>query len=204
MIEVVAATSNKHKLKEFRELFKDLDIKILSLDDVGGAPEVIEDGDSFEANSGKKALEVSNYLNMPTFADDSGIVVEALDGKPGIYSARYAGENATDAENLDKLISDMKGCTNRNARFVCVISIAINGIVVASFKGEVKGTLTNGKSGGNGFGYDPIFIPDGYDKTFGDLGEDIKAKISHRAKAAQQVVDFVEEEMSALDDLDLL
>jgi len=204
MINIVAATNNKHKLEEFRDLLSDLDIKILSLNDVGGAPEVVEDGNSFEENSAKKALETSNYIKMPTFADDSGIVVEALNGAPGIFSARYAGEDASDKKNLEKLLFDMKDCTNRNASFVCVISIAFNGMIVASFKGEVKGVLTYKSTGDCGFGYDPIFIPNGYDKTFGELGDDIKSKISHRAKAVEQIIDFVEEEMSALDDLDLL
>lgn len=130
-------------------------------------------------------------------ADDSGLEVEALDGRPGIYSARYA---PTDKERIARLLDEMKGQTNRRARFVCAIAIAINGEVIESFEGEIKGTIVDAPRGESGFGYDPVFQPDGYDQTFGEMAPELKNRISHRANAFKLAMEFVEDEMSVLDD----
>ena len=167
MLQLLAATSNKHKVEEFRKMLNDLNsrVNIVTPDTIPNFPVLIEDGNSFEENAEKKAEQASAYADMAAFADDSGLVVEALDGAPGIYSARYAGEGATDAERIAKLLEAMKGKTDRRAKFVCAIAIAYRGDDVALFRGEVCGTIAEAPRGTNGFGYDPVFIPEGYDKT---------------------------------------
>ena len=135
-------------------------------------------------------------MAVPAFADDSGLEVEALDGRPGVYSSRYAD---SDPERIAKLLKELEGKDNRRARFVCSISIAFNGEIIETFEGEVKGTITLAPRGNGGFGYDPVFQPDGYDQTFGELPQEVKNKISHRANAFKKAMDFVDEEMSALD-----
>ena len=196
MAFIVAATGNQHKLAEYAQLLADQDIELKSLNDFPGYTEPEENGSSFEENAGIKAAAASLYTSAPAFADDSGLEVEALDGRPGIHSSRYA---ASDPERIAKLLGELEGKTNRRARFVCVISIAFNGEVIASFEGEVKGTILDAPRGENGFGYDPVFQPDGYDQTFGELPQEVKNKISHRANAFKKAMDFVDEEMSALD-----
>ena len=136
-------------------------------------------------------------LSVTAFADDSGLEVEALDNRPGIHSSRYA---ATDAERIAKLLKELEGKENRRARFVCVIAIAANGEVIETFEGEVKGTILSAPRGENGFGYDPIFQPDGFDKSFAELTQEEKNRISHRANAYAKALEFVEDEMSILDD----
>lgn len=193
MNKILAATHNKHKIAEFQEMLSSngLEIKIINPSVFPDFPELIENGSTFEANSAMKAEQASIFTKMTAFADDSGLAVDALDGAPGIYSARYAGENATDADRIAKLLNEMKDKTNRTARFVCVISIAHCGKKIASFRGEVVGTIASASAGSKGFGYDPVFIPDGYDKTFAELGADVKDKISHRARAFEQAVAFL-------------
>lgn len=194
---IVAATRNHHKLEEYKALLAGQNIELRSLNDYPDCPETEEDGSSFKENAAKKALAVCKYCDAPTFADDSGLEVEALDGAPGIYSARYA---ATDKERIARVLEELKDKTNRRARFVCVIAIAINGEVIETFEGSVSGTILLEPKGENGFGYDPIFQPDGEEKSFAELSAEIKNKISHRARAVKAVLDFVEEEMSILDD----
>ena len=194
---IVAATRNHHKLEEYKALLAGQNIELRSLNDYPDCPETEEDGSSFKENAAKKALAVCKYCDAPTFADDSGLEVEALDGAPGIYSARYA---ATDKERIDRVLEELKDKTNRRARFVCVIAVAINGEVIETFEGSVSGTILLEPKGENGFGYDPIFQPDGEEKSFAELSAEIKNKISHRARAVKAVLDFVEEEMSILDD----
>lgn len=199
MFELVAATRNRHKVEEFGALLgakSELGM-LKSLLDYPSCPEVVEDGDTFEANAEKKALEVSNFTGCPAFADDSGLEVDALNGAPGIHSARYAGEGASDADRIAKLLGELKDNPNRKARFVCVISVAFNGEVLQSFTGTCEGTIIDTPRGENGFGYDPIFVPDGYTKTFAELSETEKNKISHRAQAVAQAVEFFED-LSAL------
>ncbi|MBN2640092.1 MAG: RdgB/HAM1 family non-canonical purine NTP pyrophosphatase [Victivallales bacterium] len=200
MVQIVAATRNKHKLEELRkQLSAQDDAEIIGLDVYPQAPEVVEDGQTFAENAAKKALSANLYTDLPAFADDSGLCVEALDGAPGINSARYA--EGSDADRVAKLLEVMKGVSNRKAKFVCVIAIAINGEVIDTFTGEVHGTIAEEPRGNNGFGYDPVFIPENMDKTFGELPDEIKDGISHRHLAVKAALEFVEDELSsAFDD----
>ena len=197
MAYIVAATANAHKVDEYRKLLEGQNVELKSLLDYPGFPGVEENGRSFIENAGIKALAACKYCDVPAFADDSGLEVEALDGRPGIYSARYA---STDKERIARLLDEMKGQTNRRARFVCAIAIAINGEVIESFEGEIKGTIVDAPRGESGFGYDPVFQPDGYDQTFGEMAPELKNRISHRANAFKLAMEFVEDEMSVLDD----
>ncbi len=202
MLKLLAATKNAHKVEEFQSMLREngLDqIGIISTAAFQDFPELIENGETFEANSAMKAEQASRYAQMTAFADDSGLAVQALGGAPGVYSARYAGENATDADRIAKLLKEMDGMTDRRAAFVCVITLARRGEVIASFRGEVRGTITDAPAGSNGFGYDPVFIPEGYDKTFAELGGEVKDKISHRARAFEQAIEFIRRELKNLD-----
>lgn len=206
MLQLLAATSNKHKVEEFRKMLNDLNsrVNIVTPDAIPNFPVLIEDGHSFEENAEKKAEQASAYADMAAFADDSGLMVDALSGAPGIYSARYAGEGATDAARIAKLLDAMKGKTDRRARFVCAIAIAYRGDDVALFRGEVCGTIAEAPRGTNGFGYDPVFIPDGYDKTFGELPSEVKDSISHRAGAMVKAVKFIRAELDSMDDFEFV
>lgn len=197
MIQIVAATCNEHKLGEFRELLKDQSVEVVGLNNYPDYPDVEETGSTFKENAEIKALAANKYCDVPAFADDSGLVVEALDGAPGIRSSRYAD---SDAARIQRVLTELDDNENRRAKFVCALSIALNGEIIETFIGEVKGTIAREPRGENGFGYDPIFIPDGYDKTFGELASEIKDKISHRAKAFELAMEFIEDEMSCLDD----
>lgn len=196
MAHIVVATKNAHKVEEFRRLLADQDVELLSLADFPGAPDVEENGTTFAENASLKAAAASSYCDAAAFADDSGLEVEALDGRPGVYSSRYA---PTDPERIEKLLKELDGVENRRARFVCAIAIAFNGEVLEVFEGEVKGTITIAPRGKDGFGYDPVFLPDGYDKTFAELTGEEKNKISHRANAFAKALEFVEDTLSALD-----
>lgn len=197
MAQIVAATYNEHKLNEYRELLKDQKVEVVGLNAYKKLPEIKEDGATFEENASIKALAANKYCDIPAFADDSGLEVEALGGAPGIMSARYAD---SDSERITRILSELGNAQNRKAKFVCVIAIALNGEVIETFRGEVHGVITREPRGSNGFGYDPIFIPNGYDKTFGELDAEIKNKISHRALAFKKAMEFIEDEMSVLDD----
>ena len=197
MSYIVAATANLHKVEEYKKLLGDMDVEIKSLADFPNFPEVEENGSSFKENAAIKARAASKYCNAAAFADDSGLEVEALDGRPGIYSSRYA---ANDAERIAKLLGELDGKTNRRARFVCAIAIAFNGEVLETFEGTVEGTITLAPRGEGGFGYDPVFQPDGYDQTFGELPAEVKNSISHRARAFANAVEFVENELAMLGD----
>ncbi len=182
--KVFLATGNKKKIKEISSIFEGFDVEILSIQDGVEIPEVVEDGDTFEANSAKKALEISKFLDMPAIADDSGLCVEALDGAPGVYSARYSGENATDATNNEKLVKELVGVEDRRAKFVCVITLAKPSGEIYSFRGEIEGEIVDTPRGTEGFGYDPHFLVPEYHKTLAEIPE-IKNRISHRAKALE-------------------
>ena len=196
MSYIVIASANAHKVEEYRELLKDQDVDLHSLADYPGFPGVEEDGKTFTENASIKAVAVCKYCDVPAFADDSGLEVMALDGRPGIHSARYA-EN--DPARRAKLLKELEGVTDRRARFVCVIAIAMNGEVIETFEGEVKGTILTDERGEGGFGYDPLFVPDGYDQTFAEMPRELKNKISHRAEAFRKAMEFIEEQMSVLD-----
>jgi len=184
---LVIATRNKNKLREFQEILKDLKIEVRSLDDFGPTPEAIEDGETFDDNAYKKAIHTAKILGLPAIADDSGLVVDALKGEPGVYSARYAGENATDEENCQKLLSELKGVGNRRAHFQCVLSIAVPSGPALTYEGKCDGMIIDSKRGDSGFGYDPIFYFEELGKTFAELSMEEKNKVSHRGKALADV-----------------
>lgn len=189
-MKIFLATGNKKKINEItKNLDGNLDgnkYEILSINDGIEIPEVVEDGDTFEANSQKKALEIAKFTGMITIADDSGLCVDALNGAPGIYSARYSGEDAIDEKNNELLIKNLSGIENRAAKFVCVISLAKPNGEVYSFRGEYEGEIIDTPRGGVGFGYDPYFYVKEYGKTFAEMPE-IKVKVSHRARALEKL-----------------
>ena len=186
-MKIFLATGNKHKIDEIKAIFKNVkDIEILSIKDGIEIPEVVEDGDTFEANSAKKALEIAKFTGMITIADDSGLCVDALNGEPGVYSARYSGEGATDASNNAKLIKNLQGIENRKAHFVSVITLGKPDGRAYSFRGEIEGELLCEPKGKDGFGYDPYFYVAEYGKSLAEMPE-IKNRISHRANALKKL-----------------
>ena len=194
----LAATNNNHKIKEFRGILGPLGIEFIAPDDIGGIPEIDENGTTFEENAGIKALGVAKFADLHSFADDSGLEIEALGNAPGIYSARYADDNAGRiARVLRELkdVEDQTGVVNRKARFVSVIAFASPKEVFAIFRGEVYGNILNAPQGEGGFGYDPVFKPDGYDMTFAELAPNIKDQISHRANALNKAKEFFKKEL---------
>lgn len=184
---IVLATRNKGKIKEFQEILKDYPVDLKGLDDFGPIPEAIEDGETFDDNAYKKALFTAKVLGLPAISDDSGLSVEALDGRPGVYSARYAGENATDQDNIAKLLKEMEGVTNRKAAFECVISIAVPAGPALTYEGRCEGEITTEPQGEDGFGYDPVFYYPDFGKTFAQATMAEKNSVSHRGKALAEV-----------------
>lgn len=184
-MELVVATRNQHKLKEIRILLKGVPVKAVSLDNFKNAPEVKEDGKTLEANARKKAIRVSKFLKKLAVADDSGLEIGALGGKPGVYSARFSGKGATYASNNEKVLRLLRNTplSGRGAMFRCVIAVADKGRVVGVAEGRCRGKITFKPMGKAGFGYDPIFIPDGHKKTFAQMGISKKNRISHRSRA---------------------
>lgn len=182
--KVLAATGNAHKIVEMSSILAPHGIELISLKDLDDVPpEVVEDADTFNGNACKKALEIAAFTGMSCVADDSGLEVFSIGSAPGVYSARYAGENATDRDNLEKLLDVLGDSKERAARFVCCIALATPEGLIGTAEGEVPGQIICDPRGDAGFGYDPIFLPDGYEKTFAQLGSDIKDSISHRATA---------------------
>lgn len=195
MKALVIASKNKGKIKEFKQLFGAYGIQVKSLIDFPeGIKDVEETGTTFEANARLKAEEIAAVLGMPVLADDSGLVIHALDGRPGVYSARYAGEPTDDAKNNEKVLDEMKDiqASDRQAYFNCVLALAIPDGETIFFNGKCEGEITKVPVGENGFGYDPIFIPNGFDATMGQLKDDEKNKISHRYKALVQAQEWLE------------
>lgn len=191
---IVFATNNQHKLSEVREILQS-SLEVLSLKDIQCLEDIPETADTLEGNALLKAEYVSNHYHCNCFADDTGLEVEILNNAPGVFSARYAGEGKDALDNMKKLLHELEGKNNRKARFRTVISLLINGEKYF-FEGIVKGTIIDELRGNTGFGYDPIFIPEGYDKTFAELGNDIKNKISHRAEAVIKLKQFLDEKYS--------
>ena len=186
-IVMVLATRNKGKVVEFQEMLKGFPVQILCLADFGPIPEVEEDGATFDDNAYKKALFTAKALGLPAIADDSGLVVEALDGAPGVHSARYAGPGATDQDNIEKLLSEMKGVQDRRAAFHCVVSIAVPSGPALTYEGSCPGMITEEAEGEGGFGYDPVFFCPELGKTFAQASMEEKNKVSHRGKALAEV-----------------
>ncbi|MBQ2853708.1 MAG: non-canonical purine NTP diphosphatase [Bacteroidales bacterium] len=188
MKDLVFATHNAHKLEEIRAILKEYNI--LGLNDINCHTDIIEDASTLEGNAIIKANFVTNNYNINCFADDTGLEVEALDGAPGVYSARYAGENCSYQDNVIKLLDALKDIENRKARFRTVIALNLDGRQY-TFEGIVNGIITKEQHGEKGFGYDPIFLPDGYDMTFAEMPLEIKNKISHRGIATQKLIEFL-------------
>jgi len=188
----VAATQNQHKIKEIESITRPFGIEIISRERAGVPDiEIEEDGDTFEANSEKKATEVMKLSGKTAIADDSGLMVDALGGLPGVISARFAGEDANDARNNEKLLNLIAEVpdTQRTARFVSVITMAWPDGRIITARGECEGHLLHAPRGSNGFGYDPLFVPEGFDRTFAELSPEEKNKISHRAEALRKLRD---------------
>lgn len=189
MPKIFLATRNQGKIEEMKDLLRDLRIEIVTTNDVGGTPEVIEDGETLKENAIKKATELADYTGLTTIADDTGLIVDALDGRPGVHSARYAGKEATDRQNNQKLLRELAGIVaqKRTARFKTVMAMVKSGGEVKTVEGICEGHIGAELRGQNGFGYDPLFIPRGYDKTFAQLDSEIKNQISHRAQALNKM-----------------
>lgn len=186
---IVLATRNQGKVKELQEFLKDFPVEIKSLADFGPIPEAVEDGETFDDNAYKKAHFTAKILGLPCIADDSGLVVDALDGAPGVYSARYAGEKATDDENIDKLLAALEGKANRKAAFECVISIAVPSGPALTYEGRCEGEITTERRGSDGFGYDPVFFYPPFGRTFAEASVEEKNKVSHRGNALAQMAE---------------
>ena len=192
MIELVVATRNAHKTREIQQILGS-DFRVRDLGAHPEVPEIVESGISFEENAKLKALGASKQLPALVIADDSGLEVDALDGAPGIYSARYGGANATDRDKINKVLGELaRFCTKaegRGARFRCVVALARTDNLLGTFEGIVEGNIADEVRGDSGFGYDPIFVPHGFTQTFGELPPEVKNAISHRANAIRAVAD---------------
>lgn len=207
-MRIVFATNNEHKLSEIRDILHDTDVEVLSLNDIGCHVDIPETGETLEENALQKAQYVFDHYGMDVFADDTGLEVEALDGAPGVHTARYADEVDHDAEaNTRKLLKVMADKDNRKARFRTAIALIMNPLQLPQadtlsspqgelegakiFEGIVNGEITREKRGEKGFGYDPVFMPEGYDQTFAELGVEVKNRISHRSRAVAKLAEFL-------------
>ena len=194
-MRIVFATNNAHKLSEIRQILGHR-IEVLSLSDIGCHADIPETADTLEGNALQKAEYVVDHYHISCFADDTGLEVDALGGAPGVFSARYAGEGHDSEANMSKLLGELGENNNRKARFRTVIAlITLDGDhrEVNTFEGIVEGQITHERHGDEGFGYDPIFQPDGYEQTFAELGMEIKNRISHRARAVEKLVRYLSE-----------
>ena len=192
-MKIVFATNNSHKLEEIRYILGD-GIEVLSLADIECHDDIPETADTIEGNAMMKAQYIYDRYGISCFADDTGLEVDALGGAPGVYSARYAGEGHDSEANMSKLLHELDGNDNRKARFRTVIALitAEQGHAVAhTFEGRIDGTIATARHGEGGFGYDPIFVPEGYDRSFAQLGNEIKNKISHRARAVNKLAEHL-------------
>lgn len=189
MKSFVFATNNKHKLEEIAHAVGD-QFKIISLDELGCYEDIPETAPTLAGNALQKARYIFDKFKVDCFADDTGLEIEALDGRPGVYSARYAGEEKNSEANMNKVIKELENSANRNAQFKTVVALIING-EEHLFEGVVEGSIIDDKRGAAGFGYDPIFIPNGYSTTFAEMNLDEKNKISHRARATVKLVEFL-------------
>jgi len=193
-MKLYCATTNPGKLREFHMAVERLGRGSFDIDVVPGLkeiPECVEDGDTFRANAVKKALHYSKYAPGPVFVDDSGLAVDALGGAPGVYSARYAGEGATDEQNNRLLLEKMRGVSERTARFVCVVALAERGRLIGTFDGTVEGVLLEEAHGSNGFGYDPLFFHPPFGVTLAEVSPERKLSVSHRGKAVGAMLRYL-------------
>lgn len=193
-MKLVFATNNAHKLRELQNLLGD-GITLLSLSDINCNEEIPEDFDTLEENANQKAAYIYKKYNVNCFADDTGLEIEALNNAPGVYSARYAGETKDSKANMKKVLANLQDKTNRKAQFRTVISLYIDGKNY-QFEGIAKGNILTKEQGVDGFGYDPIFQPEGYQKTFAEMDMNTKNNISHRGRAVQKLVDFLQQQLA--------
>jgi XTP/dITP diphosphohydrolase len=194
-MKIIFASGNKGKVKEVKDLFKDTPYTIAALDELENVPEIIEDGDTYEENARKKAETIYNVFKLPVIADDSGLSVIQLNGEPGVYSARYAGEGCTYDDNNRKLLLELSDYPEpHRAEFVCC-AVYYDGMKYFSVIGKLPGQIINDLRGSQGFGYDPIFLPDGYEKTLAELSLSEKNKISHRSKAFNSLKNKIYQEV---------
>ncbi len=193
-MKLIFATNNENKLKEIRSVLGD-EFEILGLKESGISEDLAEEQDDLEGNALQKARQIYNLTGMDCFSDDTGLEVEALDGAPGVYSARYAGEHATSEDNMNKLLKELEGKASRRARFRTVIALILEGHEFV-FEGICNGYIIEEKRGKKGFGYDPLFLPNGFTKTFAEMRPGIKNTISHRAKAIKSMVEFLRNKKS--------
>ncbi|MBM4137080.1 MAG: XTP/dITP diphosphatase [Nitrospira sp.] len=198
-MDIVLATRNKKKIEEIKRIIKGMPFVILTLDDFPDCPEVEEDGDTFEANAVKKAMAVSKYTGKIAVADDSGLEVDVLNGAPGVLSARYAGEGTDDRMNIEKLLREMWpfGTEERGARFVCCIALALPNGTIRTFYGYVEGKIGTEPKGTNGFGYDPVFYPEGHSSTFAEMDDHEKDALSHRSKSLSELQRYLSEKIKS-------
>jgi|SRR5690625_1709741 len=200
MKQIIIATKNKGKIEEFQELFSPYHIKVMSLLDVTKTFNIEETGTTFLENAQIKAEQTKKYLNLPVLADDSGLEIDALNGRPGIYSSRYAKEDATDQENIDKVMQELENVPyhRRTARFVCALTLSLlNGQMIHRI-GYCEGKIALSQAGENGFGYDPIFIPKHHKQTMAQLHPDVKNRISHRGRAIEQLEKWLKHNIDKL------
>lgn len=193
LMEIVVATRNRKKLKEISRILEGLDVNLFTMDEFPDCPEVEETEMTFEGNALKKAIAVSSCTGKAALADDSGLEVDALDGAPGVYSARYAGDGATDRDNVDKLMSELESVPEEKkmARFVCVIALAWPEGRVETFYGKVEGRIGRSPAGTSGFGYDPVFYPEGHHRTFAEMPPTEKDAMSHRGRALERLREYM-------------
>ena len=189
-MKLCLATNNAHKVEELQALLGER-FQLQTLKEIGCFDEIPETTNTFDGNSLQKAMYVWERFRINCIADDSGLEVDALDGEPGVFSARYAGEHGNHEKNMTKLLQNLRGIEHRSAQFRSVITLIING-VANNFEGIIRGKITNEQRGSQGFGYDPIFVPDGYDRTFAEMSMEEKNPISHRGLAVAQMIDFLE------------
>ncbi len=190
MQQLIFVTHNKNKVFEAKAILKNK-IELISLDELGFDEDIAETGATFQENASIKAEYISQHFQLPCFADDSGLVVAALNGAPGLYSARYAGVPKNDSNNNALLLKNLEGINTREAYFITVIAYAVPQQATQYFEGRIEGTINEVPKGTHGFGYDPLFIPDGFSETFAELDQSIKNKLSHRALALYKMRDFL-------------
>lgn len=190
-LKLLVSTRNRHKLREITAIMEPLGVDLVSLDAFPDAPEVDEDQDTLEGNAAKKAQELFDYSGLPTIADDTGLEVAALGGAPGVRSARFAGEDADDAANRALLLRQLRNADDRRAHFRTVIALATD-VGTWFFEGVCRGVITHEERGDGGFGYDPIFLPNGHDDTFAEMSDETKNSISHRSRALAELAEGLE------------
>jgi XTP/dITP diphosphohydrolase len=198
MYQLVFATNNEHKLRELREILRD-EFYLLSLSDIACSEEIPETGNTLEANASEKSRYIWERYSIDCFSDDTGLEIAALNNAPGVRSARYAGEERNAEENVAKVLEELNGVVNRKACFRCIISLIIKGREFL-FEGRVDGEILQEKRGSAGFGYDPIFAPDGFQQSFAEMNPDLKNSMSHRGRAVEKLVRFLLEEYPYLPD----